>query len=107
MTIKSPQTLTHDSIVVVPDRMTLTEAAHYLGLPAATISTWRSRRPGFGPRAMEYGGTLRYRKADLDAWMESRLESFDASAEPTHQRGRATPPNTLPSLTRRRGRKAS
>lgn len=102
-------TLEHGTIEVVPDRMTLAEAAYYLGIPSSTITTWRSRRPGYGPPAMLYGATLRYRKADLDAWMDSRVETFDASAEQqaSHQRGSAKPPNALPSMTRRRGRKVS
>lgn len=109
MTRNRPATLEHGTITVVPDRMTLAEAAYYLGVPIATLTTWRSRRPGYGPPAMLYGATLRYRKTDLDAWMDSRLETLDASTEQpaTHQRGRAKPPNALPSMTRRRGRKVS
>jgi excisionase family DNA binding protein len=106
----SNQTLSHATITVVPDRMTLNEAAHYLGIPVATLTTWRSRRPGYGPRAMLYGATLRFRKADLDEWMESRLEQFDpdtgASVE-AHGRGRSTPPNALPSMTRGRSRRSA
>jgi len=54
--------------------LTIDEAAAYLAIPKATIYTWRTRRVGFGPRAVKMGGCLRYRRADLDAWIVEHLE---------------------------------
>ncbi len=54
--------------------LTIDEAADYLSIPKATLYTWRTRRVGFGPRAVKMGGCLRYRRADLDAWIVAHLE---------------------------------
>ena len=42
----------------------LGSAAAYLAIPKATLYTWRTRRVGFGPRAVKMGDCLRYRRAD-------------------------------------------
>lgn len=47
--------------------LTIDQAAAYLAIPKATLYTWRTRRAGFGPRAVKLGGCLRYRRSDLDA----------------------------------------
>lgn len=56
---------------------TIDQAAAYLSIPKATLYTWRTRRVGFGPRAVKLGGCLRYRRSDLDAWVAENVESFD------------------------------
>ena len=60
--------------------MTIDEAAHYLAIPKATLytwRTWRTRRVGYGPRALKVGGCLRYRRSDLEAWIVAHLESTE------------------------------
>lgn len=57
--------------------LTIDQAAAYLAIPKATLYTWRTRRPGFGPRAVKLGGCLRYRRADLDAWVAEHVETLD------------------------------
>jgi len=48
------------------------QAAKYVGVSAGTLRLWRSE--GKGPRYFRAGEKLvRYRKADLDAWIEARL----------------------------------
>lgn len=48
------------------------QAAKYLGISDAALRLWRSR--GEGPRYFRAGDKLvRYRRADLDSWIESRL----------------------------------
>ena len=48
------------------------QAARYLGISEAALRLWRSR--GEGPRYFRAGDKLvRYRRADLDSWIESRL----------------------------------
>jgi len=42
--------------------LTVDQAAAYLAIPKATLCTWRTRRVGFGPRAVKIGGCLRYRR---------------------------------------------
>jgi excisionase family DNA binding protein len=50
--------------------MTPQELADYVGVPVATTHVWRSK--GVGPRAFKVGRHLRYRRADVDRWLESR-----------------------------------
>ena len=66
--------------------LTIDQAAAYLSIPKATLYTWRTRRAGFGPRAVKLGGCLRYRRADLDAWVADHLESSDDTAAIPEQR---------------------
>jgi len=48
------------------------QAARYLGVSAAVLRLWRSE--GKGPCYFRAGEKLvRYRRADLDAWIEARL----------------------------------
>lgn len=47
-------------------------ASRYLGVSAATLRFWRKN--GEGPRFFRAGDRLvRYRRVDLDSWIESRL----------------------------------
>ena len=62
------------------DILTIDQASMYLTIPKATLYTWRTRRPGFGPRAVKLGGCLRYRRADLDAWVAEHVETADELA---------------------------
>lgn len=47
------------------------EAAKYLGLKKCTLEAWRTR--GGGPKFVKLGRIVRYRKFDLDNWIESRV----------------------------------
>jgi predicted DNA-binding transcriptional regulator AlpA len=50
------------------------EAGKYLGISAAVLRLWRAE--GKGPRYFRAGEKLvRYRRADLDAWIEARLSA--------------------------------
>lgn len=46
------------------------EAAKYLGISVHTLDTWRSTKRHVIPY-LKVGGRIRYRKSDLDAWLES------------------------------------
>jgi len=48
--------------------LTAPEVAGFLGVPLATLYQWRTR--GTAPRAVRVGKHLRFRRADLDAWVE-------------------------------------
>lgn len=50
--------------------LTTKEAADYVRLGKPTLE--RFRTSGAGPEYCQLGGAVRYRKSDLDAWMESR-----------------------------------
>lgn len=45
--------------------------AAYLGKPAGTLVQWRYQ--GFGPPYVKLGQAVRYRKPDVDAWLEQQL----------------------------------
>lgn len=47
------------------------EAAIYVRLSKPTLERYRTS--GGGPKFAKLGAAVRYRKADLDAWLESRL----------------------------------
>lgn len=51
------------------DLMNTREAASYLRLGKPTIE--RFRITGEGPAYLKLGGAVRYRRCDLDAWLES------------------------------------
>ena len=53
------------------DILNTIEAARYLGLSKPTLERFRTL--GGGPKYAKLGSSVRYRKADLDAWLESRL----------------------------------
>lgn len=52
--------------------MSINDLADFLAKPKGTIYQWRKR--GYGPRAYHVGGELRYRRSDVDQWLESTLE---------------------------------
>lgn len=51
--------------------MTTEQAADYLGIKPITLRTWRCNKRYTIP-FIKVGGRIRYRKEDLDAWLESR-----------------------------------
>ena len=52
------------------------EAADYLGLSTSVLELWRTK--GEGPQYTKLGESVnsrvRYRKADLDAWLKRHVE---------------------------------
>lgn len=46
-------------------------ASAYVGCSEASLRLWRSK--GQGPRYFRAGKLVRYRKTDLDSWIEARL----------------------------------
>jgi excisionase family DNA binding protein len=48
------------------------ELADYLEVPLATLYAWRYR--GDGPPGFRAGKHLRYRKSDIDQWINDRME---------------------------------
>jgi len=53
------------------DVLTTAEAAQYVRLGKPTIE--RFRLTGEGPRYCKLGGAVRYRRCDLDEWLQTRL----------------------------------
>ena len=49
---------------------TTQQAAEFLGLKAHTPEKWRTT--GIGPPFIYVGGAVRYRPADVEAWLDSQ-----------------------------------
>jgi excisionase family DNA binding protein len=52
--------------------MTTTEAARYLGVRVQTLAVWRCERRYPELRYIKVGMAVKYRKEDLDRWLELR-----------------------------------
>lgn len=56
------------------DTLSPKQAAKYIGISEGALRLWRSE--GKGPRHFRAGEKLvRYRRTDLDAWIEARLSA--------------------------------
>jgi predicted DNA-binding transcriptional regulator AlpA len=47
------------------------QAAHYLGYSKSNLELWRTMSPRRGPDYFKAAGRVKYKKSDLDAWMEA------------------------------------
>ena len=52
--------------------MTLEEVGAYLQVPVKTLYDWRHK--GCGPRGTRVGRYVRYRRAEVDSWLETCLD---------------------------------
>jgi len=52
--------------------MTLLEVSQLLGVPVATLYRWRHR--GEGPAGYRIGRHVRYRRAAVEAWIETQAD---------------------------------
>src|SRR6476659_513498 len=80
------------------------DACGYLGVPKATLLTWRVRRPGYGPRAVKAGGRLKYRLSELDRWLDAHEESFTEEQVEAAQAIEVKPPPPSRKVVRTRSR---
>ena len=48
------------------------EVAEFLGVPVASLQTWRAGRRG--PRVYKVGRHVRYRRADVERWLAQRVD---------------------------------
>ncbi|MHA7248027.1 helix-turn-helix transcriptional regulator [Arthrobacter tecti] len=49
--------------------LTFDEVADYLSVSKSTLYSWRSREKG--PKGISVGRFVRYRRSDVDAWLQS------------------------------------
>jgi excisionase family DNA binding protein len=52
--------------------MTMDEVAEYLRVPKDTVYHWRKH--GQGPRGFRTGRYVRFRRSDVDAWLETQRD---------------------------------
>jgi excisionase family DNA binding protein len=64
-----------DNAAPIPDRLlTPDEVAQWLGKPKATLYAWRSRN--LGPRGIRVGNALRYRRAEVERWLDEHTDGL-------------------------------
>ena len=56
--------------------LTIEQVSEWLGVPKGTLYQWRSRKQG--PRAIKVGGGLRYRRNEIDAYLDRHTDSRSA-----------------------------
>ncbi|SDO49026.1 DNA binding domain-containing protein, excisionase family [Nakamurella panacisegetis] len=54
------------------------ELSALVGIPQQTFYRWRT--DGRGPRAIKIGKHLRYRRSDIDEWLESQADQRPPAA---------------------------
>lgn len=57
--------------------LTVDEVATYLGVPVGTLYRWRTHNGG--PRGIRVGRYVRYRRADVDAWLDRQADPAPAA----------------------------
>jgi excisionase family DNA binding protein len=68
-----------DIVTRCRDLLDESQAAQYLTLAPGTLSVWRSTGRYSIP-FLKVGRRVRYRRADLDAWLETRVQKSGATA---------------------------
>lgn len=57
-----------------PEPLLSVEAvSEWLGVPRGTLLNWRYR--GDGPRSIKVGGSVRYRRADVEAYLDQQAST--------------------------------
>lgn len=79
MATTTASTSLNDIVNRTRDMLDERQAAEYLTLSAGTLSVWRSTGRYKIP-FVKVGRRVRYRRADLDAWLDSRTRSTGATA---------------------------
>ena len=69
----------HEHIAAVAELVNEREAARILDTKPSTLSVWRSTGR-YGLPFIKIGRKVRYRRADLTAWIESRTRESGATA---------------------------
>jgi excisionase family DNA binding protein len=61
----------------VDEWLTIEDLARELGIPVRTVSDWRYR--GKGPRGHRIGRHIRFRRRDVEKWLETLADEPRAS----------------------------
>lgn len=57
---------------MVTEWLSIEQLADELGVQVRTIYAWRTKSRG--PRAARFGKHLRFRRSDVEAWIEAQLD---------------------------------
>ena len=77
---------TPTSEIVVPELLTAAEAAQLCGL--GERSFWRHAHSGAAPAPVRIGGSTRYRRSELMAWIQAGCPRVDALTLTLSQKAR-------------------
>jgi predicted DNA-binding transcriptional regulator AlpA len=72
--------------IVAAEYMNTAQAARYVSMSEEYLEIARHRADGSGPEYIKLPRAVRYRRADLDRWMESHRKG---GSEPVKRRARA------------------
>lgn len=59
--------------------MTTKEVADTLGIKKNTLALWRMK--GFGPKYYKLGRSVRYKKADVEDWIDENISQSTAKTK--------------------------
>lgn len=59
------------------DWIGIAELAEEIAVPIRTIYNWRSK--GYGPRGATFGKHVRFRRADVERWIEAQYDPRHAA----------------------------
>ena len=57
--------------------LTIDQLAQWLGKPKGTLYQWRSR--SMGPRGIKVGNDLRYRRSEVEAYLDANTDKRDSA----------------------------
>jgi excisionase family DNA binding protein len=80
-----PVNRTSRAIALMVALLTTTEAANYLNMKPSTLEQWRWN--GRGPRFCKIGRSCRYRRDDLDAFLDARVFNNTTEAQAAEFQG--------------------
>jgi len=83
-----PATTTPRLPHALADLMTPLDVSRYLGVPPGTLANWRYL--GRGPAFLRVGRHVRYRTADVTAWVEGQLTDRAQRSGSDQERGSRT-----------------
>lgn len=58
--------------------MSLSDLSDMLSVPVTTLYQWRHR--GEGPPGYRVGRHVRYRRSDVEAWLETRADGYSRAS---------------------------
>lgn len=78
--MKSDQPQLPDAVADIPEKLLTTdEVATWLGIQRCTLEKARSTRLGDFPSFIRIGRAIRYRRADVEAWLRQHAFNTDGS----------------------------
>ena len=78
-----------DPMTEPTDLLTITEAAHIVRAPVATLRYWRHL--GTGPRSFRLGRRVVYRRTDLETWINEQRGRSGMSGNPATRSSQGRP----------------